>query len=159
MELKEETVTFFTFIIVGIIISIIFDFFRALRKVKRYKEKYISIQDILFFLIISIVLIGTLIYKLEYNLRLYLFFSLFLGVAIYISTISSYIIKIFVLIIKLSNSIMNFIFLPIIMYKEVFTTIYNFLVKKFKKCCNKFHNMISYLHKQSINGIRKIKVK
>lgn len=159
MELKDETITFFTFIIIGIIIGIVFDFFRALRKVKKYNEKYICIQDILFFLIISIVLIGTLIYKLEYSLRLYLFFSLFLGIVIYISTISSYIIRFFIMIIKISNSIINFIFLPIIMYKEGFTTIYNFLVKKSKKCCNKFYNMISYLHEQCKSEIRKIKIK
>lgn len=157
MRLEEETITFFTFILVGIIIGIIFDFFRAIRKVKKYNERYICMQDILFFLIISIVLIATLIYKLEYSLRLYLFFALFLGIVIYASTISIYVVKLFVTIIKLSNTTFNFILLPIYMYKQIFTTIYNFLLKKTKKCCNKFYNMISYLHRQCRNNVHKIK--
>ncbi len=159
MELKEETVTFFTFIIVGIIIGIVFDFFRALRRVKKYNEKYICVQDILFFIIISIVLMSTLIYKLEYSLRLYLFFSLFLGIVIYISTISSYVMKIYISFIKIFSSIICFVLMPINMYKQCFMTIYNFLVKKSKKCCNKFHNMISYLYKQYKYKLHKIKIK
>ncbi len=157
MELKEETITFFVFIIVGIIIGIIFDFFRAMRKVKKYKEKYIYIQDIIFFLLVGMVLAGVLIYKLEYGLRLYLFFSLFLGVVIYASTISSYIVKVFCKFIKVSNSIIEFVFLPLFLYKLIFMTIYTFLSKKTKKYCNKFYNMISYLHKLNKSKIHKIK--
>lgn len=150
MELKEETVTFFVFIIVGIIIGIIFDFFRSLRKVKKYKEKYVYFQDIMFFLIIGIVLSSVLIYKLQSELRLYLIFAVLLGIVIYISTISVYMLNFFVMIIKISNSIFKFIFLPLSLYKDVFMTIYNFLSKKSKKYCNKFYNMISYFYKQKI---------
>ena len=157
MELKDETITFFTFIIVGIIIGIVFDFFRAIRKVKKYEEKYIYIQDILFYFIIGTVLVAVLIYKLESSLRIYLFFSLFLGIVIYISTISIYVMKVFTLFIKLSNKIACFTFSPLYIYKELFTTTYNFFIKKAKKCCNKFYNMISYLYKHCEIKIHKIK--
>ena len=157
MELRDETITFFTFIIVGIIIGIVFDFFRAIRKVKKYKEKNIYIQDIIFFLIIGIVLIAVLIYKLEDSLRLYLFFSLFLGIIIYASTISTYVIKIFIAFIKMSNKVAYFIFLPLLFYKELFMTLYNFFIKKIKKCCNKIYNMISYSYKNCKIKIHKIK--
>lgn len=157
MELKEETITFFVFILVGIIIGIIFDLFRALRKVKKYKDKYIYIQDIIFFFIIGIVLAGFLIYNLEDELRLYLFFAIFLGIVIYASTISTYIIKFFSKIIQISNSIINFIFLPLFLYKDIFMTIFDFLLKKSKKYCNKFYNMISYFYKTSKSKIHKIK--
>lgn len=157
MELKDETISFFMFILLGILVGIIFDFFRAIRKVKKYKEKYIYLQDIIFFLVVGIVLASVLIYKLEEELRLYLFLSLFLGVVIYISTISMLIIKIFISIIKISDEIVKFIFLPLTLYKYIFVTIYVFLTKKCKKCCNNFHNMISYFYKPIVNKIHKIK--
>ena len=157
MELKEETITFFVFILLGIIIGIIFDFFRALRKTKKYNERYINIQDIVFFIIIGIVLATFLIYNLEDELRLYLFFALFLGIVIYSSTISTYIIKFLIRIIKLWRSIFNFIFLPIFMYKDIFMTIFYFFNKKTKKYCNKFYNMISYFCKSIKFKTHKIK--
>ena len=147
MRLKEETTTFFVFILVGMIIGIIFDFFRALRKTKKYSDKYINVQDILFFVIVGIVLATVLIYNLENELRLYLFFAVFLGVIIYSSTISMHVIKIFVKIINLWKRIIDFIFLPLSMYKDIFMTIFDFLNKKSKKYCNKFYNMISYFYK------------
>lgn len=157
MELKEETITFFVFILVGIIIGIIFDFFRALRKIRKYKDKYIYIQDIIFFLIIGMFLSAVLIYNLEDELRLYLFLAVFLGIIIYVFTISIYIIKFFSKIMKISNNIFNFIFLPLFLYKDIFVTIFDFLIKKTKKYCNKFYNMISYFYKTNKSKIHRIK--
>lgn len=157
MELKEETITFFIFILLGIIVGIIFDFFRAIRKVKKCKEKYVYLQDILFFLITGVVLSSALIYILADEIRLYLFVSLFLGIVIYMSTISIFIMKIFVRIIKISDEIIKFIFLPLKLYKDIFMTIYDFLLKKCKKYCNKFHNVISYLYKLKVKKVHKIK--
>ena len=157
MELKEETVTFFIFILVGIGIGIIFDFFRALRKVKKYKDKYISIQDILFFIIAGILLSIVLIYNLQDEIRVYLFVAIFIGIAMYVSTISSYVVKIFKLFIEISNSIVAFLLLPLVVQKDIFMTIFDFFNKKSKKYCNKFYNMISYFYK--LINFKKHKIK
>lgn len=157
MRLKEETITFFIFIFVGIIIGIVFDFFRALRKVRKYRDKYIYLQDILFFVIIGIILSMVLIYNLQNELRVYLFFAIFLGITIYVSTLSIYIVKIFSKIIQISNSIFEFIFMPLSLYKYIFMTIYDFLLKNTKKCCNKFYNVISYFYKSIKLKVHRIK--
>lgn len=157
MKLREETITFFVFIIVGIIIGIIFDFFRALRKTKKYNDRYINIQDILFFIIIGVVLAVFLIYNLEDVLRLYLFLAVFLGIVIYYSTISIYTIKILIKIINIWKSIVCFVFFPFIIYKVIFMTIFDFLNKKSKKYCNKFYNVISYFCKSVKLKANKIK--
>lgn len=156
MELKEETITFFIFILLGIIVGIIFDFFRAIRKVKSCKEKYVYLQDILFFLITGVILSIAVINILAEEIRLYLFVSLFLGIVIYISTISIFVMKIFVKIIKISDEIFKFVFLPLTAYKDIFMTIFDFLSKNCKKYCNKFHNVISYFYKQKIK-VRKMR--
>jgi len=157
MELKAETINFFVYILLGIIIGIIFDFFRALRKVKKYNDKYIYIQDIIFFTLIGILLATFLIYNLEIELRVYLFFAIFLGIIIYATTISNYIVIFFVRIIELSNKIVSFIFLPLFLYKDIFVTIFDFFNKKTKKYCNKFYNMISYFYKSMKLKVRRIK--
>lgn len=157
MKLKEETISFFVFILLGIIIGIIFDFFRALRKIKKYNDKYIYIQDIIFFVIVGILLSTVLIYNLEDELRIYLFLALFLGIIIYATTISNYIIAIFSDFIKISGKIFHFIFMPLFLYKHFFVTIFYFFNKKIKKYCNKFYNMISYFYKLFTLKIHKIK--
>lgn len=157
MRLKEETITFFIFIFIGVIIGIIFDFFRALRKVRKYKDKYIYLQDIAFFVIIGIILSLVLIYNLQDELRVYLFFAIFLGITIYVSTLSIYIVRIFSKIIQISNAIFEFIFMPLSLYKYIFMTIYDFLLKNMKKCCNKFYNVISYFYKSIKLKIHRIK--
>jgi len=157
MELKAETINFFVYILLGIIIGIIFDFFRALRKVKKYNDKYIYIQDIIFFTLIGILLATFLIYNLEIELRVYLFFAIFLGIIIYATTISNYIVIFFVRIIELSNKIVSFIFLPLFLYKDIFVTIFDFFNKKTKKYCIMFYNMISYFYKSMKLKVRSIK--
>lgn len=157
MRLKEETITFFIFIFIGVIIGIIFDFFRALRKVRKYKDKYIYLQDIAFFVIIGIILSLVLIYNLQDELRVYLFFAIFLGITTYVSTLSIYIVRIFSKIIQISNAIFEFVFMPLSLYKYIFMTIYDFLLKNMKKCCNKFYNVISYFYKSIKLKIHRIK--
>lgn len=157
MELKEETITFFIFILVGIGIGIIFDFFRAIRKVKKYRDKYIYFQDIIFFILIGILICTVLIYYLQDEIRVYLFVAIFIGIAVYVSTISSLVIKIFENIIQISNSIFDFILLPLFFQKDIFLTIFDFFNKKSKKYCNKFYNMISYFYK--LIKLKKHKIK
>ncbi len=144
MKIEEETLIFLNFIALGIVIGIIFDFFRAIRKVKKYNLRDIYLQDITFFLIVGIVTAIMLIYNLEYSLRLYLFLSLFLGIVIYTSTISRYILKIFIIFIKTIKATISFIILPLCIIKEVNSIIYKFLSNIVKICCNKIYYMIFY---------------
>lgn len=154
MELKTETITFLIFIVIGVITGIIFDFFRALRKVKKYNVKIVCLQDIIFFLIVGLIISGALIYELESNLRIYLFLAILLGMIFYVGTLSISVLNIFVSLIKVSNKVFSFILLPIDMLKENFKwlkerilkKLCNFLSKIKKKCCNIFFYVISYTY-------------
>ncbi|MDD2627316.1 MAG: spore cortex biosynthesis protein YabQ [Clostridia bacterium] len=146
MKIEEETLIFLNFIVLGIVIAILFDFFRAIRKVKKYELRDIYLQDITFFLIVGIVTATMLIYNLEYSLRLYLFLSLFLGIVIYISTISRYVLKVFIIFIKTIKASFSFIILPLSIIKEVNIRIYKFLSNIVKICCNKIYYMIFYYY-------------
>ena len=90
----DQGYTFFIFLIIGIIIGIIFDFFRIIRKTYKLKNNIIQIQDLIFW-IISGIIVAYGIFKYSYGeIRAYLFLGIVLGIAMYILTISNKILEI-----------------------------------------------------------------
>ena len=118
MTLSHETITFFIFIVTGMLFSIIFDVFRAIRKVKKVKNKTICIQDILYFIIIGTILVCIMINYMDSEFRIHLIFAIILGIILYMSIIGNFVLNIFVKILNMGKSIIEFIFLPITLYIE-----------------------------------------
>lgn len=143
MSLSEETITFFVFVVTGIIFSIIFDIFRAIRKVKKLKNRTIYFQDIIYFCIIGIILLLIIINYMNTELRVYLILAIILGVIIYISTVGSLVVNLFVKLIKINGKIIEFIFLPFMLYMTLFGKQITILRKYVIKCCKKITNMIN----------------
>ena len=146
MTLTEETTVFLIFVVVGMLFSIIFDFFRAIRKVKKLKSRTIYIQDIIYFLIIGVILLLVIINYMNTELRLYLILATILGVIIYISTVGNIIVNLIVKLIKISGKITEFIFLPIILFTSIFEKQIVILKKYVIKCCKKMKYMINLNH-------------
>lgn len=142
MYVFKETLEFFQFIGVGVILAFIFDFFRAYRRYKKVNSKVVFMQDIIYFLIAWIILIISILKLLDGNIRLYLILGILLGILLYISALSSYTIKLFIYIFKVIHKFIDYILLPIELIKQVFEKISTFLVKIIKKCCKMFINMI-----------------
>ncbi len=85
---------FCAFILIGFLIGFIFDFFRILRKVYKTSNFVTVIEDITFWLISgTILLIGIFILN-GGKIRAFLFIGIVIGLFLYISVISKYIIKI-----------------------------------------------------------------
>ena len=99
--ITNQSYVFLVFVIVGMIIGILFDFFRILRKSMKTKDFVTYIEDILFCIITGI----------------YMFIGLLIGCSIYLLTISQYVVKINVYIltkfIEICKKFFNIIFLPI----------------------------------------------
>ena len=138
----QQLFEFFEFVIIGIIIALIFDFFRAYRKYKKVSNKNVIFQDILFFSIVSIIIIFSIIYILDSNIRLYIFMAVIIGILIYISIFSKYFLKIYDVIIKLFFGTISFIFIPLEFIRQIIYQIFKFLRKNIKKCCKKIFYMI-----------------
>lgn len=143
MTISQETIVFLTFVIIGMFFSIIFDVFRAIRKVKKLKSRTIYVQDIVYFLIIGGILLAVIINYMNTELRVYLILAIVLGVIIYISTIGNIIMNIIIKFIKLSGKITEFIFLPLTLYRDVFSKQIGILKKYVIKCCKKIKYMIN----------------
>lgn len=132
------------FVLLGAIFSVIFDFFRALRKVKKPKNFTVYIQDIIYFCIIGAILIVTMINYTKESFRLYLLLSIVLGVFIYIGVFGNMIFNIFQNIIKASNEIVEFIFITLELPKQLFKKQMWFIKKIVKNCCKKIYNMVNF---------------
>ena len=104
---NNQALLFLIFSLNGVIIGLIFDFFRILRKSFKTSDLITYIQDILFWILTGISVIIFMYFFSDGTIRLYMFLGLLLGVFIYILTISQFIIKIFVFLIKIFKNILN----------------------------------------------------
>ena len=110
----EQLISFMYFIIIGIILSIIFDIFRILRRTIKTSDIMTNIQDILFCIITGIVILFSIFYFNKGQLRLYIFIGIMLGITFYMIFISKYFIKINVMIINFIKKILYFLIKPLL---------------------------------------------
>ena len=95
------------FILIGILIGLIFDFFRILRRSFKTNTIITAIEDILFWLISGFILLFAVFILNNGEIRLYMFFSLIFGLYIYLVTLSKILIKYLVNIICFFKKILS----------------------------------------------------
>ena len=117
---SQQTIKFLIFVNLGIIFSFIFDIIRAIRKIKKVKDKYICLQDIIYFIVIGIILLLTIINYMNTEIRMYLLLAIIIGIIIYISVFGNHIRNLFVKLFKLNEQIINFVLLPLEVYRILF---------------------------------------
>ncbi len=146
----EEIYLFFLFILNGILIGLLFDFFRILRKTFKTNNIITYMQDIVFWVITGILILYTVFTFNNGDLRLYVFLGIFLGCIIYLIILSKYFIKINVsILLKIKKSIkfiFNFIFKP---FKILKYSIYSLLTK--------LRHFFTKITKKHVNNFKKIK--
>ena len=83
------------FSLTGVAIGILFDFFRILRRSIKTSNLVTYIQDILFWILTGIIVLYSIWYFNNGELRIFVFLGLIIGILIYMTTLSSIIVKIF----------------------------------------------------------------
>lgn len=151
----EQLNSFFIFTLVGIVISILFDIFRVLRKTFKTPDVVTYIEDILFWIISGIIILGSIFLFNNGELRLYLFIGMSIGVLLYMLFISKYFIKINVYIIstiqKVINKILHIILKPI---KIICSILKKIIFKPISFICINFKGFILKIIKKA----KKIKI-
>ena len=141
----NQAYLFLIFIINGIIIGLLFDFFRILRRTFSTNDFVTYIQDIIFWILTGLIILYFIYIFNNGEIRLFLFLGIFIGLTLYILLASSYVIKINV-------AILTF-------FKKIFQTIFKYLLLPFKfiyQTLKKiFIKPISFI----IVNIRKISIK
>jgi len=86
---KAELWLFLVSIVTGVATGVVFDFFRAMRRIREEGGRLVYIEDILFWLC-EAALIFSVLYNFNYGQpRFYFFIGLASGAAIYLLTVSS----------------------------------------------------------------------
>lgn len=143
MNVTNQVIEFIKFTGIGIILAIIFDFFRAYRKFKKPTNSELIIQDILYFSIATIIIIVGIINILESSIRFYVILAMIVGIVIHAYKISKYTIRLFMAFFKVSRSIFEFFNITIAFYKQIVIKIVNLLQKLVEKYCKKFFYVVS----------------
>lgn len=144
----NQAYLFLIFTINGIIIGLLFDIFRILRKSFKTSDVMTYIQDILFWILTGFILLYSIFTFSNGEIRFYMFLGVFLGCLIYMLLFSKYFIKINVKIILVLKKIIGRIILIIIFpiniiirfIKKIFFKPINFItinIKKSKSNCQK----------------------
>ena len=99
----NQAYLFMVFTIVGVVIGVIFDGFRILRKTFKTKDIVTAIEDILFWIITGIIIIYSMYVFCNGQLRFFMIIGIIMGNIMYLLTISRYVIKTSVFIINFLN--------------------------------------------------------
>jgi len=76
------------FFLIGILIGIVFDLFRVIRRTFKTGDFVTYIEDILFWILVGLILVFSIFFFNNGNLRSYIFIGLILGVIIYMLTLN-----------------------------------------------------------------------
>lgn len=93
------------FALTGVVIGILFDIFRIIRRTFKTADFITYIEDILFWILTGLIILFTIFNFNNGEIRVYIFVGLLLGLIIYLLTISKYFIKICVSILKVIKKI------------------------------------------------------
>ena len=109
----NQAYLFLIFMINGMLIGLLFDFFRISRKVFSTSDLITYIEDVLFWVLAGLLMLYSIFVFNNGELRLFMFLGILLGAIIYMVFISSYIIKINVKIINFLKKIVEILFMPL----------------------------------------------
>lgn len=138
---QNQAYLFLVFSLTGVIIGILFDFFRILRRTIKTSNFITYIEDILFWILTGFLILYNIWYFNNGEIRIYMFLGIILGVLIYMLTLSSILIKIFS---KILQTLINMLKLPfktiISVFRKIVTSIEKIFTKITKKLTNKKGN-------------------
>ena len=152
---------FLIFVANGILIGILFDFFRILRKSFKTKDIITYIEDLLFWILAGTSILYFIFVYNNGEIRLFMFLGIAIGLVLYMLIFSSLFIKINVSIITFLKNIFIKIFtiilIPFKFLKKMFFKPISFIFinirKNFTNIYNNF-NKISKKHKNFENNVK-----
>lgn len=122
---------FLIYISSGILICLLFDIFRALRRSIKTIDIITYIEDIIFWIIVSSFLMFLIFTLNSGNIRFYIFLALFIGGLLYYCTISKYFLnfstKIFTLLKKIIKKLILLLLIPVKIFMKMNKKIICFL--------------------------------
>ena len=126
---------FFIFLINGLLIGLLFDFFRILRKAIKTADFITYIEDTLFWILTGFIILYSIFTYNNGEIRLFMFLAIILGILVYLAFISKIILSISLGIIDVVKKILGTVF-------HIIKIPFCFFIKWIKKL---FLNPISFI--------------
>lgn len=162
----NQSYLFAIFMINGIIIGILFDIFRILRKIIKTSDIFTYLEDIIFWILTGTIILYSAFVFNNGQIRLFMFLAIILGCFIYMILLSSKVIKINVTIINFIKQILlkilkilalPFLFIYKLLKKLLLHPIILIFINIRKKCLY-FYKKISNNSKIKSKDKNKIKI-
>lgn len=142
---QNQAYLFLVFSLTGVAIGILFDFFRILRKTIKTHNIVTYIEDILFWILTGLLILYNIWYFNDGEIRIFMFLGIILGVLIYMSTLSKFVILVFS---KILQAIIKILEIPfktiVIVFRKISTAIVTLFSNFTKKFTNKKGNIENY---------------
>lgn len=152
---------FLMYLATGIIISLLFDIFRASRRTIKTSDTVTFIEDIIFWILATLLLLYITFILNSGNIRLFNFVGLALGGILYYFTVSKYFIKIMVIALgfikKVSIKAFTIILIPLKIFLKVNKKIFYVVCINLQKVTNIFNKIppITKKQKKTIKNCQK----
>ena len=134
---QNQAYLFLVFSLTGVVIGVLFDFFRILRKSIKTSNIITYIEDILFWILTGLLILYNIWYFNDGEIRTFMFIGIIMGILIYMSTLSSILIQIFT---KILQTIIKILEIPIKAIFGIFNKIITIFKSLFEKTTKKFIN-------------------
>ena len=130
LSMPDQAWLFLTTVGVGAGVGLFYDFFRVLRKTAPHGKIAVQIEDILFWVAVTVVIFYYLLHRNFGEIRVFVLLGIGIGAVLYLATVSFWVVKCAVLVVeylkKVIAAIFNIIALP-------FRFLFNFLAPPAKK--------------------------
>ena len=159
--MENQAYLFIIFILNGFLISILFDFFRILRKSFKTNDFITYIEDILFWIITALIILYSIFKFTNGNLRAFIFVGIAIGIIVYMLIFSKIFIKINLYIINIMKNITDYVLIKPFKFifnivKKIIFKPATFLIINLKKILSVFRiNIKSLLFKKKKNESEK----
>lgn len=131
---QNQAYLFLVFSLTGVVIGFLFDFFRILRRSIKTSNIVTYIQDILFWILTGIIILYSIWYFNNGEIRIYVFLGIIIGILIYTTTLSSIIVKVFT---KILVFFINILKVPLKIISMLITKIITAITRLFNKITKK----------------------
>lgn len=159
--IMNQVYLFFIFIANGIIIGILFDFFRILRKSFKTRDIVTYFEDLLFWILTGFSILYFIFVFNNGEIRLFMFLGIAVGITLYMLIFSSFFIKVNVTIItffkKVIIKIFEFLLIPFKFIKKLFFKPISFIFINIRKSSTNLYNnfiKITKKHKKVENNVK-----
>ena len=131
---QDQAYLFIVFSLTGVVIGILFDFFRILRRSFKTSNIITYVEDVLFWILTGVLILYNIWYFNNGEIRIYMFLGIIMGLLIYMLTLSNIIVSLFSKILKMLIRILEIPFKTIIsIFHKIITIIIKIVNKLTKK--------------------------